>query len=128
MVPERVTGFARGAAFAAAAAGTVLLAASFAGGFGAPGWGMAGWLVAASISVSGGAWLAFCHGRPGAAFMAAMAATTASRLVALGAGVALATAAGGPARWSYVGGFATGFAPVMAWEVAWFFRAGRRSA
>jgi hypothetical protein len=126
MIPERVTSFARGAALAAVAAGTVLFLVTLSMGLG-PGWGMSGWFVAATISVCGGASLAFCHGRPGAAFVAAMAATMASRLAALGVGVAFAAAGSGPGRLSYLGGFAAGFAPVMVWEVAWFFRAGRRS-
>ena len=91
------------------------------------GWALGGWSAAALIGVTAGAWLASCHGRPGLGFVVALLAGMLARLLAAGAGAALAAWTGGGALWAFVLGFATGFTPLQVWEAVFFHRETRIS-
>ncbi len=91
------------------------------------GWALGGWSAAALIGVTAGVWLASCHGRPGLGFVVALLAGMLARLLAAGAGAALAAWTDAGALWAFVLGFATGFAPLQVWEAVFFHRETRIS-
>jgi hypothetical protein len=107
----------------ALAAGSAVVAAAWLLGRADLAWALAGWGSAAAIGVAGGAWMAARQGLPGGGFVVALLAGMLARLLAVGAGAALAASVGGGALWAFVGGFFAGFVPLAVWEALYFYRA-----
>jgi hypothetical protein len=90
-------------------------------------WGGLAWFLLASLGVAGGAWLAAEFGKPGTGFLKALGVGMLARLFATAGGLACARFLGSEeAPWAFLAGVATGFVPLQLFEVAWFYRAGRR--
>lgn len=89
-------------------------------------WGVAGWGAMALAGVAGGAWLAARHGGASRAFLVALGTTMGARAT-LGVAGALAAGRAG-ALGAYVAGLVAGYAPLQAFEMLWFLRAGRTGA
>jgi hypothetical protein len=89
-------------------------------------WSMTGWAIVAVIGVVTGIWMVRVHGKPGSGFLAAMGAGMLARLF-LAAAVALWAAQHGIEYvWAFLAGLFTGYLPLQAFEVTWFFREARR--
>jgi len=89
-------------------------------------WSMTGWAIMAVTGVVTGLWMVRVHGKPGSGFLAAMGTGMLARLF-LSAGVALWAAQHGIEYvWAFLAGLVTGYLPLQAFEVAWFFREARR--
>lgn len=76
--------------------------------------------------IAGGAWLAREHGRGGSGFVSVLQAGMLVRLVFAALVAMGADKAGGSAMAASMAGLATGFLPVMLFEIVWFARAGER--
>jgi len=89
-------------------------------------WSMTGWAIMAVIGFTTGLWMVRVHGKPGSGFLAAMGAGMLARLF-ISAAVALWAARHGIEYVSaYLAGLFTGYLPLQAFEVTWFFREARR--
>jgi hypothetical protein len=94
------------------------------------GWALLGWAIIAVTAVAGGWALETWHGRPGAGFLAALAACILARLFGGTAGAFAASAAPAagddPVRAFLVGLVAT-FLPLQLLEIVWFVRKARKT-
>jgi hypothetical protein len=124
---DRTRRFLAGAAAVAAASGGAAWALTRPASTGALLWGGLGWGLMTAIGLSSGAWLAAAHGKSGSGFLAAMVAGILGRIAATLAGAAAAASAGRGSLWAYFVGLGSGFAPLMVYEMAFFYRAGRRA-
>jgi len=89
-------------------------------------WSMSGWAIMAVVGVASGVWMVRVHGKQGSGFLAAMGTGMLARLF-LSAGVALWAAQHGiECVWAFLAGLFTGYLPLQAFEVVWFFREARR--
>jgi hypothetical protein len=117
--------YARGAA-AVAAASAVALSLAVLGPLAGQGrWAAMGWGGMVVIGVAGGAWLAARHGQRGSGFLVAFGAGMLTRLVVIGIGSWFAALTGGAALGAFLVGLGLGFAPLLIYEVVWFYREGR---
>ena len=120
MTRMSATAFVLGATAAALVGAAALLPWTTAGDVLASGWAAKGFLAMALPGVAGGAWLAREHGRAGSRFVVAVQAGIFVRL-GFAAVVAFGAArAGGAAPTASLAGLAAGFAPLTAFEMAWF--------
>jgi hypothetical protein len=89
-------------------------------------WSMGGWAIMAAVGVITGLWMVRVHGKPGSGFLAAMGTGMLARLF-LSAAVALWAAQHGVEYvLAFLAGLSTGYLPLQAFEVTWFFREARR--
>jgi hypothetical protein len=89
-------------------------------------WSVSGWAIMAVTGIVTGLWMVRVHGKPGSGFLAAMGTGMLARLF-LSAGVALWAAQHGiECVWAFLAGLFTGYLPLQAFEVVWFFREARR--
>ena len=110
----------------AATTGVAVYAFAAPRGAGIVRWSMAGWAIMAVVGVITGLWMVRVHGKPGSGFLAAMGTGMLARLF-LSAAVALWAAQQGIEYvWAFLTGLFTGYLPLQAFEVAWFFREARR--
>jgi len=127
MTGGRARRFVLGAAAVSAASGGAAWALCRPAAPGALLWGALGWGLMAAIGLSTGAWLAAAYGTTGSGFLAAVVTGILGRIAAtLGGAVAAASAGRGPLL-AFLVGLGSGFAPLLVYEAAFFYRAGRRS-
>ena len=89
-------------------------------------WSMSGWAIMAVVGIATGLWMVRVHGKPGSGFLAAMGTGMLARLF-LSAAVALWAAQHGiECVGAFLAGLFTGYVPLQAFEVTWFFREARR--
>jgi hypothetical protein len=81
-----------------------------------------GWLVASGVGTVGGARLVATHGTPGARFLRTLALCMGARLVAFGAGVAIAAARDVTEGLAYLAGLGSAYVPGQVYEMIWFAR------
>ena len=87
-------------------------------------WSLIGWAVMSLTGVICGSWMAALHGRPGAAFVAALLGCTLARLIAAGLGAWATTQIGYKAAWPYMIGLGVGYVPLQLFEAGWFLTRG----
>jgi hypothetical protein len=103
-------------------AAAALLVPALLVGLPALGWGLAGWLVAASVGVAGGAWTVARHGTGGGGFTAALAACILARLLLGAAGAFAAATSGMASAHAFLVGLAAAYVPVRVFEMVWFLQ------
>ena len=89
-------------------------------------WSMTGWAIMVVIGVISGLWMVRVHGKPGSGFLAAMGTGMLARLFLSTAAALWAAQHGIEYVWSLLAGLVSGYLPLQAFEVAWFFREARR--
>jgi hypothetical protein len=85
-----------------------------------------GWLVASGVGTVGGARLVACHGTPDARFLRTLALCMGARLLAFGAGVAIAAARDVTEGLAYLAGLGCAYVPGQVYEMIWFARQERK--
>ncbi len=114
--------FGLASAALALASALAVVAALASRGSGALRWGLIGWGVMAAVGMLGGLGLVRSHGRPAAAFLAALVGSTLARL----AGAVLfgwaAARAGEAMIGPYLTGLLAGYLPLQLLEVGWLMR------
>ena len=117
--------FGVGAALTAAIAAGLLLLGLRGAAADASAWAMAGFAAMSFPIMATGAWLAHEQGRPGAAFVVALAAGLCLRAGLLAIVVAAAARQGEPSLLPALSGLVLGFVPLTAFEMIWFARRAR---
>jgi hypothetical protein len=81
-----------------------------------------GWLCASSVGAVGGARLVACHGTAGTRFLRTLALCMGARLLAFGAGVAIAASRDRTEGLAYLAGLGSAYVPSQLYEMVWFAR------
>ena len=112
----------------AAVGGSAVLPWSSASGAESLRWALLGWGLMSFAGLSGGAWLAREHGRPGTGFVVAMGTSMLARLFAAGTSLAGALLSGDGSYRACLVGLAAGYVPLQVFEILWFYRLPGRAA
>jgi hypothetical protein len=115
-------GFAFRAAAVCVGAGAVAGVVAAPAGPAAVAWVLAGWAATAVAGYCSGTRLVALRGRVGSAFVVALGTSMLVRLAAAAIGTAAAAWAGPAAVGPWLLGLATGYAPLQAYEIVWFYR------
>lgn len=84
------------------------------------GWALAGWALMSAAGVAQGRWLVRAHGRPGSAFLVAVAGGMGLRVLLAAAGAAAVFLVDRAGALPYVAGLGVGYVALFAAEAAWF--------